>query len=508
MINWKVRYAALLERYPELFAPERGVLEVGSGTEGIARYLKRPVVGIDRVFGGAVDRHLTAVCGSVLTLPFRDDAFDDVVCVDTLEHLPSSDRLRAIRELVRVARKRVIISGPAGAFAAWGDAEYAKHIAGTGGTVPPWLAEHMQHGIPSLAELLAALLIVGCPFSVHVNEGVIQHYSGLFADNYPFMNRFLTHQDDKFPAEAPLRAAAGDVPYSYLFSIDVTSAPPNPSLASKSSPAGRELVPVTPGQRRVGIFAVGHRADRMPAISGIRRILAGAGGHMTNAGPEIVRDDVGENIACRNAEFSEMTAIYWVWKNVPDLDVVGFCHYRRYFDLRTNTWHPDRETRLRSLVQVRQHESSFADPAAIAAHLDAGSIIVSRPTAEGVANPEQYMTAHVPEHYLAMVNYVLEHHPQCARQVVAQARDARFYGNNMFIMPWATFDGLCRFWFDCLFGLEPLLGTRPGGYQRRVLAFLSERIFDIHMRWLRDSGQRIAEYPIFFLEESVFADGR
>jgi hypothetical protein len=287
----------------------------------------------------------------------------------------------------------------------------------------------------------------------------------------------------------------------------VTSAPLKSSIASKSSPASRELVRVTPGQGRVGIFAVGHRADRMPAIPGIRRILAGAGSHIPDPGPGIIRDDVGENIAWRNSEFSEMTAIYWVWKNVPDLDVVGFCHYRRYFDLRTNTWHPRRETRLRSLVQARQHESYFADSAAIAGQLGAGSIIVPRPTAEGVANSEQYMIAHVPEHYLAMVNYVLEHHPHYASQVVAQARDVRFYANNMFIMPWATFDGLCRFWFDCLFGLDRRLGSRPGGYQRRVLAFLSERIFDIHMRCLRDSGQRMAEYPIFFLEESVFADG-
>jgi hypothetical protein len=71
MINWKVRYAALLERYPELFFPNRGILEVGSGTEGIARYLKRPVVGIDRVFSGGVGRHLAAVCGAGAAVPQR-----------------------------------------------------------------------------------------------------------------------------------------------------------------------------------------------------------------------------------------------------------------------------------------------------------------------------------------------------------------------------------------------------------------------------------------------------
>jgi hypothetical protein len=40
-----------------------------------------------------------------------------------------------------------------------------------------------------------------------------------------------------------------------------------------------------------------------------------------------------------------------------------------------------------------------------------------------------------------------------------------------------------------------------------VLAFLSERIFDIYVRWLRDSGRRVLEYPLFFLEESAFSDG-
>lgn len=25
-----------------------------------------------------------------------------------------------------------------------------------------------------------------------------------------------------------------------------------------------------------------------------------------------------------------MTAQYWVWKNIHDIDYVGFCHYRRF----------------------------------------------------------------------------------------------------------------------------------------------------------------------------------
>ena len=43
----------------------------------------------------------------------------------------------------------------------------------------------------------------------------------------------------------------------------------------------------------------------------------------------------GYSIASKNKQFCELTAHYWVWKNIiPTLhpnDYIGFCHYRRYF---------------------------------------------------------------------------------------------------------------------------------------------------------------------------------
>lgn len=41
-------------------------------------------------------------------------------------------------------------------------------------------------------------------------------------------------------------------------------------------------------------------------------------------------DDTGENISRLNCYYSELTGMYWVWKNCPGLDYVGICHYRRY----------------------------------------------------------------------------------------------------------------------------------------------------------------------------------
>lgn len=48
------------------------------------------------------------------TLPFLDNFFDDIICVETLEHIPVEDRLRALEEMKRTVKKggRLVLSTP------------------------------------------------------------------------------------------------------------------------------------------------------------------------------------------------------------------------------------------------------------------------------------------------------------------------------------------------------------------------------------------------------------
>ena len=47
-------------------------------------------------------------------------------------------------------------------------------------------------------------------------------------------------------------------------------------------------------------------------------------------------DNTGDNISVKNKNYGEITAQYWVWKNYlkenPDVEYIGFCHYRRFFN--------------------------------------------------------------------------------------------------------------------------------------------------------------------------------
>ncbi len=95
------------------------VLEVGCGEGLLAQHLMRVAaprgrfvacdLELDRIAPG-LDPRIELMRASIYELPFADDSFDVVVCCEVLEHL--EDPRGGLRELARVAARRVLISTP------------------------------------------------------------------------------------------------------------------------------------------------------------------------------------------------------------------------------------------------------------------------------------------------------------------------------------------------------------------------------------------------------------
>ena len=123
------------------------ILEVGCGegrqlTAIGARYPSAELVGLDlpdvelEEQWDAVPSEM--VQGSALSLPFADNAFDLVMAIEVLEHLPSPDD--ALREIARVASGLVVLSVPWEPVWRLGNLARGRYVSTLGNT-----PGHIQH---------------------------------------------------------------------------------------------------------------------------------------------------------------------------------------------------------------------------------------------------------------------------------------------------------------------------------------------------------------------------
>jgi SAM-dependent methyltransferase len=193
MLNQLARYSAVVPLVEE--SPGTTLLEVGSGSEGIARFASArwTLTVCDRDFTdyGAVsvpDDGLRRVEGDVTALPFSDREFDVVLALDLLEHLPADLRPAALAELARVTGSRLIVGCPCGERALKADRMLSRYYAPQPRPVPPWLVEHLDNGFPG-ADLLASSLAPFGTVRVLPNERIGIHLAVSLLEGTPYLAR-------------------------------------------------------------------------------------------------------------------------------------------------------------------------------------------------------------------------------------------------------------------------------------------------------------------------------
>lgn len=134
------------------------LLDVGCGTFGLASFLrKRNVIGIDVITPLGRSDGSSFVTGSMLSLPFADQSFSVVASVDALEHLPKTFRAFALGELLRVARRAVVVSFPDGNRARLVDENFRSRLKESNKDVPEWVNEHLENEYPDVETIMATI---------------------------------------------------------------------------------------------------------------------------------------------------------------------------------------------------------------------------------------------------------------------------------------------------------------------------------------------------------------
>lgn len=201
-----------------------------------------------------------------------------------------------------------------------------------------------------------------------------------------------------------------------------------------------------------------------------------------------VKDNTGENISNKNPNYSELTALYWLWKN-SDADIKGLVHYRRHFSNRKNE----------NIFEIGSFEDVL-DEKTIRKIMESNSIIVPKKRHYFIETVEShYVNTHYLEDLIILKEVMSDIAPDYLNSLesILKKRSAHMF--NMFIMKSQYFDSYCEWLFEILFEVEKRHDiSEYNSFHARVFGRLSEILLDV---WLEKNKVDYYEIPMIFMEK-------
>lgn len=202
----------------------------------------------------------------------------------------------------------------------------------------------------------------------------------------------------------------------------------------------------------------------------------------TNLTLPYLTDDKGDNIAYKNSNYCELTAIYWIWKNISNYDNIGICHYRRYFVYGVN--------------------SKLVDDYYIQKYLRYYDVIVpyEYKTESTVYNHFINSTSGKEKDLKNLRKIILLNYPKYVDDYDSVMNSKKASYCNMFIMSKENFKLYCSWLFDILFALEKI--TDLNGYtkqEQRIYGFLSEFLLNV---WIKHNNLKKKYCSMYYIEDN------
>lgn len=471
----------LFARYPELLDGRHSVLEILWHDRRIAC----------RPRGGG---HSPQALGPGDALPFPDGSTDYVVAIDAFEHLDAARQGALLSEMLRVSRKAACLSSAFEHPGKFGQAAMKASLLEELGGWPRAFAADFAIDLPKLSVFMDHVLTLGLPFDFFGDRTMLQHFAGLLLGHeFGFAAQLLERQQWKSPGDPALSGSIWDIFHSYALCIHKQQGFRSAALDPAPHPAD--------GQRSgeaLSVYASCHDEADVGDFGAVKVLRVGAAADGAATGEP--SDRLADGSRLLNSRWSELSGIYRIWMEGPRSDVVGFCHYRRFFDfgdpahgLPISVIHRRDVAAMRSRFLAGDiHARCMAERLAIVPHEFAFE-----------RSPfHQYADIHTADDLCLLVSLISKRQPHLLPYARNLFSGNALYPCNMFIMSWPLFEELCPVWFGILREFEALVPPgRASAYQNRDISFLAERLFDVWLRHAVDQrGVRLELRPTFFVE--------
>lgn len=190
-------------------------------------------------------------------------------------------------------------------------------------------------------------------------------------------------------------------------------------------------------------------------------------------------DNTGDNISYKHRFYSDISAVYWGWKNL-DAEYVGSCHYRRYFVGKKKN--RDEIKLFQKILQRDELEKL----------LEKCPVIVAEKRRYYIETIESHFKhTHTESDFDLLRDVIREISPEYldAFEKVARSTSAHIF--NTFIMRKDYMNDFCSFMFPILFEVEKRINfSQRTEFESRTCGYLAEFLLDT---WIYKNNIKVLE---------------
>lgn len=211
-------------------------------------------------------------------------------------------------------------------------------------------------------------------------------------------------------------------------------------------------------------------------------------------------DNEGDNISVKNPEYCELTAQYWVWKNI-ECDYYGFFHYRRYLSfanifpvMKDGTLQGGKRVRpYIELDDIRDDLTEFRlDANTMSGEIVQYDLLTVLREKINTTVYRQYCQYHSKESLDLVLKILSERYPEYQEAKEHYMKSKEIYYMNMYIMKKELFQEYMSWLFNVLSEFERSMSIDTAR-EPRLMGYLAERLFGIFYTHQRGKGTACAE---------------